>query len=131
MHPKRPILLQIRGIKNLVTALLAAASCSSLVSCGFVKGLFKGKDEPVVEEPVSQPVVKAPPAAPQPAADPTDMFLTPKDDHLPTNAQLAQGADSSIGTGTQPDNNAPSGPSTTAKPPKPETPGIDQLDPGE
>lgn len=116
--------LRFQGIKKLTTALLAAGLSATLISCS-----NKDKDK-LDEEPVKQPVVKRTAPAPKPPADPTAMFRTPKDDTLPTDAQLAEGADSSIGTGSQPISHPSSTPSTAVKPPKPPEK-EDQLDPGE
>ena len=117
-----------QSIKKLATALFAVTLPVALVSCG---GKDKD-DEP--EEPVKQPGAKTrSTAAVIPPVDPSDMFRTPKDDQLPTEAQLKQGAESSIGTvGTVPLVKPPAGPSTTVKPPIPApSPEDDQLDPGE
>ena len=112
-----------------VTAFTLFGSLSStLVSCA----LLKGKDkEDTKEKPIEQPITQAPPTAPKHTADPTAMFRTPDDDHLPTDEQLKQGAESSIGTGVQSVKNPPERPSTTVKPPAPPEPQEDQLDPGE
>ncbi|MFK7909703.1 MAG: hypothetical protein AB8F34_03790 [Akkermansiaceae bacterium] len=115
----------IQWAKQLSTTLVAVGFSSALVSCGIFKG--KDKEEPV-EEPTEQPVAHRP-AAPKPIADPTALFRTPNDAQLPTDEQLKQGAESSIGTGdVKPITDSPTGPSTTVKPPKPDE---DQLDPGE
>lgn len=112
---------------RLFPALAAAMAAFALASCG-----SSGENDKE-DEPIEQPVTKAPPRTPpKPAADPTAMFRTPADDGLPTDAQLKEGAESSIGTGgVKPVTASPAGPSTTAKPPVPVKPDEDQLDPGE
>lgn len=56
--------------------------------------------------------------APVPDANPTAAFRIPsKDTTLPTDEQLADGADSSIGTGAQKANKPSTQPSTSVKPP--------------
>ena len=119
--------LRIQAIRKHASMLVATSLTLALSSCG-----NKDKDNPE-EEPVVQPIVKATkPAEPKPTADPTAMFLTPKDENLPTTDQLKQGAESSIGTGdVKPITDSPTEPSTTAKPPVPPKPDEDQLDPGE
>ena len=114
-----------RFISKSMASLLAICLSSSLLSCA-----GKDKEEPD-DQPVEQPATQPVATAPKPAADPTAMFRTPKDDNLPTDDQLKQGSESSIGTGVQPIKNPPEGPSTTVKPPAPPKPDEDQLDPGE
>ena len=59
------------------------------------------------------------------------MFRTPKDDTLPTQAQLDQGKHSSIGTGADTVNHTEKQPNVAAKPPKPANNTDDQLAPEE
>ncbi len=117
-----------------INALLLAGLVPLLASCG-------GKEDETVTEPIQQPVTrKAPetPVAPVTAANPLDLFHTPKDDlSLPDASQLNEGKESSIGTGIQPVNNPNSGPSVAITPrvtptPVPEktpTQPEDELDP--
>lgn len=122
---------------NLITnSLLLAGLVALLASCG-------NKEEEAVTEPVQQPVTRkaaATPVAPVTAANPLDLFHTPKDDlNLPDATQLAEGKESSIGTGIQSVSNPDSRPSVAITPqvapapaPAPEktpTPPKDELDP--
>lgn len=112
----------------LLLAGLSSLCCSTLfVSCS--------KKEDPTPEPVSQPVVKRPAPAPVVDANPVNPFRTPEDDlNLPTDAQTAEGADSSIGTGSQPVSSPDNSPSIAITPPTaPKAPATpkkeDQLDP--
>lgn len=108
-------------------AVFAAFAVTSLLfsSCG-----NKDKDK-ADEEPVKQPVEATAPQITSPAPDALDAFRTPNDDRLPTDAQLAEGAVSSVGTvGTESPGQSDTAPSTAIKPPAPKS-DEDQLAPGE
>ncbi|MCP5537325.1 MAG: hypothetical protein H7A51_13975 [Akkermansiaceae bacterium] len=122
-------------MKNHTTLLLLTGLVAAFSSCA--------KKEDPAPEPVKQPVVQqqAPPPAPVVETNPTNPFRTPADDmKLPTADQIAEGKDSSIGTGSQPVNNPDTAPSVAVTPPSaPATPDApekqpkkeDQLAPGE
>lgn len=117
-------------LKKPAIALLSAMMCLALVSCA------DQKEEKQEAEPVKQPPKPVAPTLTKPAPDALDAFRIPKDETLPTNAQLDQGAESSIGTvGSQAPVPPDSAPSTAAKPPvpapAPPKPDEDQLAPPE
>ncbi|BDS07191.1 hypothetical protein NT6N_22310 [Oceaniferula spumae] len=106
-------------MKKLTTSLMLTGIA------GFSALLSSCADKPKEEEaakPVEQPKVVAKPVAPAPApveeVNPTAAFRTPSDDtNLPTAEQLADGAESSIGTGSQKVTVPNTQPSTAIKPP--------------
>lgn len=100
-----------------ILALTAVVTASCLCSCA-----NKEQDDPKpAEQPTRQPVSQATSHTPPPADyNATQAFRTPDDDiKLPTDSQIAEGRDSSIGTrptpGIQPDH----APSVSVTPPTP------------
>jgi|GEM_PF-5437717 len=98
---------------------------------GLLSGLLSSCAIPTEEEeptePVKAPVVENP--LPQPSANPADDWRILADDtKLPTEAQLADGAESSLGS-ANPAGEADNRPSTSVKPPPSEP--EDQLAPSE
>ena len=109
--------IQPQIILKSITALCMISLSAGLVSCG-------GEGADIVSEPAE--VLRAIDTTPtvREAVDPIIFFRIPKDDHLPSDDQLKQGVDSSIGkVTTAPLIKPTDGPSTTIKPPNSSTEG--------